>query len=134
MALHINLEDLLSARRVESDRIECKEGWNPDATYRSICAFANDFDNTGGGYILIGVAKDHIGLLELCQTAILRKDLFEFLNLANHPANFKIYIKPLLSSNWLAMTIPSKPTSPKQQYLTTKPITPGPSANLHTIQ
>ncbi|MFA6126345.1 MAG: RNA-binding domain-containing protein [Bacteroidales bacterium] len=58
MALHINLEDLLSARTVESDRIEFKEGWNPDATYRSICAFANDFDNTGGGYILIGVAEN----------------------------------------------------------------------------
>ena len=41
MALQINLEDLLSARTVESDRIEFKEGWNPDATYRSICSFAN---------------------------------------------------------------------------------------------
>ena len=45
MTLHINIEDLLSARTVESDRIEFKEGWNPDAIYRSICAFANDFDN-----------------------------------------------------------------------------------------
>ncbi|TSA38551.1 MAG: ATP-binding protein [Porphyromonadaceae bacterium] len=60
MALHINLEDLLSARTVESDRIEFKEGWNPDATYRSICAFANDYDNTGGGYILFGVAEDPV--------------------------------------------------------------------------
>lgn len=58
MALHINLEDLLSARTIESDRIEFKEGWNPDAIYRSICAFANDIDNTGGGYILIGVAEN----------------------------------------------------------------------------
>lgn len=58
MALHINLEDLLSARTVESDRIEYKEGWNPDAIYRSICAFANDFDNIGGGYLLIGVAEN----------------------------------------------------------------------------
>jgi ATP-dependent DNA helicase RecG len=58
MALHINLEELLSARTVESDRIEFKEGWNPDAVYRSICAFANDFDNTGGGYILIGVKEN----------------------------------------------------------------------------
>ncbi len=57
MTLHINIEDLLSARTVESDRIEFKEGWNPDAIYRSICAFANDFDNMGGGYILIGVAE-----------------------------------------------------------------------------
>jgi ATP-dependent DNA helicase RecG len=60
MALHINIEDLLSARTVESDRIEFKKGWNPDAIYRSICAFANDFDNTGGGYILIGVEENEI--------------------------------------------------------------------------
>lgn len=60
MSLHINIEDLLSARTVESDRIEFKEGWNPDAIYRSICAFANDFDNIGGGYILIGVEEDEI--------------------------------------------------------------------------
>lgn len=58
MALHINIEDLLSTRTVESDRIEYKEGWNPDAIYRSICAFANDFDNIGGGYIIIGVAEN----------------------------------------------------------------------------
>ena len=58
MVLHVNIEDLLSSKTVESDRIEYKEGWNPDAIYKSICAFANDFDNTGGGYILIGVAED----------------------------------------------------------------------------
>jgi ATP-dependent DNA helicase RecG len=58
MALHINIEDLLSANTVESDRIEFKEGWNHDAIYRSICAFANDFDNIGGGYILVGVAEN----------------------------------------------------------------------------
>lgn len=60
MALPINVEDLLSAHTVESERIEYKEGWNPDAIYRSICAFANDFDNIGGGYICIGVEEDDI--------------------------------------------------------------------------
>ena len=60
MALHLNIEDLLSARTVESDRIEYKEGWNPDAIYRTICAFANDFENLGGGYILIGVEEDAV--------------------------------------------------------------------------
>ncbi len=58
MGLHVNIEYLLSARTVESDRIEYKKGWNPDSIYRSICAFANDFDNTGGGYIIIGVEED----------------------------------------------------------------------------
>lgn len=49
MALHLNIQDLLSARTVETDRIEYKAGWNPDTIYRSICAYANDFDNIGAG-------------------------------------------------------------------------------------
>ena len=57
MALPINIEQLLDATTVESTRIEYKEGWNPDVIYRTICAFANDFDNTGGGYILVGVEE-----------------------------------------------------------------------------
>ncbi len=57
MELEINIEDLLNKRRVESDRIEFKAGWNPDEVYHSVCAFANDFDNVGGGYILIGVEE-----------------------------------------------------------------------------
>lgn len=58
MLLPININDLLGAKTVESNRIEFKEGWNPDAIYRSICAFGNDFDNSGGGYIVIGVAEE----------------------------------------------------------------------------
>lgn len=57
MPLPINIEDLLNKRRVESNRIEFKKGWNPTKIYRSICAFANDFDNIGGGYILVGVEE-----------------------------------------------------------------------------
>ncbi len=57
MALPVNIDDLLNKRKVESNRIEFKSGWNPDAIYRSICAFANDFDNLGGGYILVGVEE-----------------------------------------------------------------------------
>lgn len=57
MALPISIEDLLNKQRVESNRIEFEEGWNPTSIYRSICAFANDIDNLGGGYILIGVEE-----------------------------------------------------------------------------
>lgn len=59
MRLPINIEELLSGRAVEGDRIEYKTGWNPDAIYRTICAFANDFDETGGGYIVIGVKEEN---------------------------------------------------------------------------
>ena len=59
MALPINIEDLLRKQKVEGNRIEFKTGWNPDTIYRSICAFANDFDNIGGGYIIVGVEEDN---------------------------------------------------------------------------
>ena len=56
-SLPINIESLLNGKAVESNRLEFKKGWNPDAIYRTICAFANDFDNTGGGYIVVGVEE-----------------------------------------------------------------------------
>ncbi len=52
--LPINLADLLRQRTVEGERIEYKTGWNPDAIIRALCAFANDFENLGGGYVVIG--------------------------------------------------------------------------------
>ena len=58
MAIPINIEDLLNKRKIESNRIEFKKGWNPDKIYRTICAFANDFDNIGGGYIVVGIEDD----------------------------------------------------------------------------
>lgn len=58
MALAINIEDLLRKQRIESNRIEFKKGWNPASVYHSICAFANDFDDIGGGYVVVGVDTD----------------------------------------------------------------------------
>lgn len=46
---------------VEGERIEYKTGWNPDAIIRALCAFANDFENLGGGYVVIGQDCDANG-------------------------------------------------------------------------
>ena len=70
MALPINIEDLLNKRKVEGNRIEFKKGWNPTEIYRSICAFANDFDNLGGGYVLVGVDEEGNGLAKRPVTGI----------------------------------------------------------------
>lgn len=59
MALPINIEDLLNKRKVESSRIEFKTSWNPDKIYHTICAFATDLENIGGGYILVGVEEEN---------------------------------------------------------------------------
>ena len=67
MELEFSIEDLLNKRRIESDRIEFKKGWNPDDIYQSICAFANDFDNQGGGYIVVGAEeKDGVVIRPVC--------------------------------------------------------------------
>ena len=56
MGLPININELLHGRVVEWERIEFKEGWNPEDVLHTMCAFANDFHNLGGGYLIIGVA------------------------------------------------------------------------------
>ncbi len=59
MSLPVNIENLLFNKTVESTRIEYKTGFDPNAVIHTICAFANDIDNTGGGYIIIGVEEEN---------------------------------------------------------------------------
>ena len=58
--LPINVADLLNGR-TESARLEFKASWNPETTglqvVKTFCAFANDFQSLGGGYVVIGVAE-----------------------------------------------------------------------------
>lgn len=60
--LPINLDDLLRYQGVESSRVELKSSWDEKTTgqqvLKTICAFANDFQNLNGGYIVIGVEED----------------------------------------------------------------------------
>ena len=57
MSLPISINMLLHGKAVEWERLEFKTGWNPLAVLHTICAFANDFHNLGGGYIVVGVAE-----------------------------------------------------------------------------
>lgn len=59
--LRINLDDLLHARTVESERIEFKATWAGKVTgyqvSKTIWAFANDLRRHGSGYVILGVAE-----------------------------------------------------------------------------
>jgi len=99
MRLPINIEELLGGRAVEGDRIEYKTGWNPDAIYRSVCAFANDFDETGGGYIVVGVKEVNgrpvrpvIGI-DPNQIEPIEKDMVGFNNLMQPYYQPRLYIE-----------------------------------------
>lgn len=89
--LPVRLADLIGGRKVESDRVECKEGWNPPAILRTVCAFANDFHNYGGGYVLVGVSQDD-GVPTLPPVGVpvgqldkLQRELLQFCNLIQPP-------------------------------------------------
>lgn len=57
MAIPTNIKALLSGEVVEWARIEFKQTWDAATSLKTICAFANDLDNWGGGYIVIGVEE-----------------------------------------------------------------------------
>ena len=57
MALPINIDQLINGQTVEWERIEFKEGWNDLNIMQTICAFANDFSNLGGGYVIVGITE-----------------------------------------------------------------------------
>ena len=70
-SLLINVKDLLCLEGVEKQRVEFKKAWHGKresgerGTYwqviHTICAFANDFYNDNGGYIIIGVEEKEKG-------------------------------------------------------------------------
>ena len=59
MGLPTSIETLLIGNVVEGARIEFKTSWMPEASLKTICAFANDIDNWGGGYIVLGVKEEN---------------------------------------------------------------------------
>jgi ATP-dependent DNA helicase RecG len=83
LEIPISIERLFTKRVVEQSRIEYKKGWNRLEILHTICAFANDIDNLGGGYIVVGVeAQDGLPLLsaeglQLDSLDRLQKDLLE---------------------------------------------------------
>ena len=84
MGLPININELINGTTVEWERIEFKSGFNPETIMHTICAFANDINNWGGGYIIIGIEQDENGKpilppkgIELSQIDSIQKKLME---------------------------------------------------------
>ena len=74
MALPVNINQLISGKTVEWDRLEFKKGWNPEEIVCTLCAYANDINNWGGGYIVIGL-EEKDGIPELPPMGLSQKNL-----------------------------------------------------------
>jgi ATP-dependent DNA helicase RecG len=82
----LKIEKLLAGRVVEQNRVEYKEGWNPNDIIHSICAYANDYHNMNGGYLVLGV-KANDGIPELPPKGLpeseldsIQQEIFQYCN------------------------------------------------------
>lgn len=48
------------------------------------------------------------------------KEILDSIGLKSHTDNYKKYIEPCINLGWLSMTIPDKPQSRSQKYITTE--------------
>ncbi len=82
----LKIETLLEGKVVERNRVEYKKGWNPEDVIHTICAFANDYANVNGGYIVIGVeAEEGIPILPPCGVEketvdSIQQEIFQYCN------------------------------------------------------
>lgn len=85
--ISLKIETLLEGKVVERNRVEYKKGWNPEDIIHTICAFANDYSNVNGGYIVIGIeAVDGVPVLPPAglkknQLDKVQKEIFEYCHL-----------------------------------------------------
>jgi predicted HTH transcriptional regulator len=94
MSLPININELINGQTVETERIEFKEGWNPEAILHTICAFANDIYNWGGGYIIKPV---YFPISEV--TRFMGKDILKELHLTEGRCTGFLKIRKALKNN-----------------------------------
>lgn len=118
MPLPININELLKGRVIENERLEFKEGWNPDAVYRTICAFANDIEDIGGGYIIIGV-KEESGIAEFPVKGIaieeldhIQRQMIGFNNLIRPVYTPKLSIEKIEDKHIIVLWIPGGSNRP----------------------
>ncbi|CAB1082540.1 hypothetical protein D1AOALGA4SA_10150 [Olavius algarvensis Delta 1 endosymbiont] len=99
MRLPINIEILVACRSVECERLEFKAGWNPKAVLNTMCDFANEFRNLGGGYIIIGLGEFLKNLKRPRGAEPAFRKYYVRSKKTDHPSLFSIPIVIVLSSS-----------------------------------
>lgn len=109
--LPISIHDLLYRRGIESARVEFKAGWDEligEAVLRSICAFANDFLNLNGGYILLGVEEGEKSVARLPPKGLdaatlekAEKRLREWCQGRLEPLYMPVFSRELVDDRWI---------------------------------
>lgn len=86
MVLHVDVDKLIKGTIIETNRVEYKSSWNPEKVLHTMCAFANDYEDTYGGYIVIGISEidgvpDQVIGVDDSEVSRIEKELFNICNL-----------------------------------------------------
>ena len=101
---------------VEGDIFKTVIPLNETATIKSGPKASNQVSDQVSDQVESDVVVEKI--LEFCKTARTKKEISEHISYKNLTYMTRIYIKPLLESGKLAYTIPEKPQSRLQKYVT----------------
>ena len=66
------------------------------------------------------VNSQFLEILNYCVNPKTREEIFSYIDIFNNSRNFRNYIKPIVDLAWINLTIPDKPTSKNQKYITSK--------------
>ncbi len=64
------------------------------------------------------LGADSKGLMEFCKTPRTRAEIMKYLGMDSGRYALRRYLEPLVQMGAISMTLPDKPSSPKQQYVT----------------
>ena len=70
---------------------------------------------------IVSEVKDlFLKVLHYCINPKTREEIFNYIGVFNNSRNFGNYIKPVVDLGWVSPTIPGKPTSKNQKYITSE--------------
>ena len=70
--------------------------------------------------ILEKIDKTILKIIAFCVQPKSRDEIFEYIKLYNNSKNYNKHVRPIVELSWLKLTIPDKPTSKNQKYITSK--------------
>lgn len=70
--------------------------------------------------MLSNIKDTILEIIRYCDEAKSREEIFEYIKLYNNSKNYNKHIKPIIELGWLQQTIPDKPTSKNQKYITSE--------------
>lgn len=81
---------------------------------------SNERWNKDKSEVLSNIEDTILEIIRYCDEARSREEIFEYIKLYNNSKNYNKHIKPIVDLGWLQQTIPDKPTSKNQKYITSE--------------